>query len=303
MYRGVRPGLQFSGRVFSRRFGSSSFKNSGASGNNLKRNWLSISAASVGIVGVGIYGLSLNNQWREQVVKLDSPSKGEKFLIPADVERIQPETKVPPFPKTFSSDGEAYELLGTGVRSVSFLSFHVYGLGIYIAQKDKSKVKKLLGSDVTYDDLMDPEKGGELVTKLLNGGIRFDIRIVPVRNTDFGHMRDGLVRTTMAHPRFKAEGNNEEFGEGLAELKKVFSRKMSVHKNKILHLNRDRDGVLSVTFFKADDEPEAKEPVHLGIVKMPLVSELLFLQYLSGKKPSSESARENSIKGLAELLK
>jgi hypothetical protein len=288
---GLRQGLKGVGarRVFARGFRNSN-------GNGLRRNF--VIGAAAGCLGFGLAGL-----FGGKPVGLDASPKGLNFSIPSDVERVQPETKVPAFPKTFKSDGEEYELLGTGVRSVSFLSFHVYGLGIYVASKDRTKVRKLLGEGVSFEDLVDPEKGSELMTRLLNGGVSLDIRIVPVRNTDFGHLRDGLVRTTMAHPRFKTDGNNEEFGLGLSELKKVFSRKMSVPKHKIVHLNRDPDGVLNVTYFKADDETEAKEPMHLGTVKMPMVSELLFLQYLSGNKPSSESARENAMKGFAELCK
>jgi hypothetical protein len=104
----------------------------------------------------------------------------------------------------------------------------------------------------------------------------------------------------MANPRFKTEGNNEEFGEGISELKRVFSRKLAVPKFKILHLTRDRDGTLSASYYPAENEADTK-PEQLGKVAHPLVSELLFLQYLSGDKPSSESTRQAAIKSIAEL--
>lgn len=204
------------------------------------------------------------------------------------------------FPVSITRNGEKYSLLGTGVRTISFLSFKVYVLGIYIATRDKAKAKAVLGGS-NEDELLDPDNGSALISKLLNSDIKFDIRIVPVRNTDFGHMRDGFVRTIMAHPRFKIEGNNsEEFGEGISEFKRVFSRKRNVPKHTILHLNRNENGTLSVDFYDAKDEVKV-ETEHLGTVSNPLVSELLFLQYLSGKKPSSESARQSAVKVLANL--
>ncbi|CAN6662401.1 hypothetical protein TRVA0_034S00496 [Trichomonascus vanleenenianus] len=233
------------------------------------------------------------------VIRSDASNSAIGIKVPEGVQLVQPETKTNPFPATFAADGEDYSLLGVGVRSVSFLGIQVYAVGVYIADQDKPKVKQLLGT-VTYEELLDAEKSGPMISKLLNNGVRIDIRIVPVRNTDFGHMRDGFVRTTLANPRFKAEGSTDEFAEGLNELKRAFARKMAVPKNKIIHLNRGRDGVLNVTFYKAESENEGNME-HLGSVKMPLVSEFLFLQYLSGKKPSSESARQAAVKALAEL--
>lgn len=253
-----------------------------------------------GLVGtLGFYGLQALTT-PQRPTQLDSVANG-KLVIPETVETVQPETKSPPFPSQFTYGGESYSLLGVGVRSVSFLSFHVYAVGLYIADSDKGKVKAILGANASMEDLLDAEKGAELVSKLLNGGVRLDIRIVPVRNTDFGHMRDGLVRTTMANPRFKAEGNNEEFGEGLAQLKRAFGRKMTVAKHQILHLNRDRDGTLRIEYFKGNPETSVQEGMAMGAVTVPLVSELLFLQYLSGSKPSSESLRKDAVKGLAQL--
>lgn len=218
---------------------------------------------------------------------------------------VQPETKVKPFPVTIERSGDKFQLLGAGVRSVSFLSLHVYAVGIYIAAKDIPRlssvinVEKLHAQDLEMA-LLDPDSGSLIMHKLLNSGISLDLRIVPVRNTDFSHLKDGFVRTIMAHPRFKTEGNTEQVGEGINQLKRIFSRKRSVPKNKILHLTRDGRGVLTVTYYNGDSEAAAdQEP--LGVVTEPLVSELLFMQYLSGKKPSSESARKTSVNGLVKL--
>jgi hypothetical protein len=222
------------------------------------------------------------------------------------VETVQPDTKVDPFPVQLTvATGQKYDLLGVGVRTVSFLSFHVYALGIYINDDDRLVAKDILAqAGVSREErekaLLDPNEGGEIMAKLLNRGVRFLIRIVPVRNTDFGHMRDGFVRTTMAHPRFKEEGNNEDVGHGISELKRAFGRKRTIPKGRILYLDRAADGTLAVYFYDALSE-NGHIPELLGTVSQPLVSELLFLQYTSGSKPSSESARQNAVKGLSAL--
>jgi hypothetical protein len=226
-------------------------------------------------------------------------------LETVQVRAIQPDTKVDPFPVSFTYQNTDYDVLGVGVRSVSFLSFHVYALAIYIARDDILRASKILSSagpdsETIRMALLDPVRGGELISKLLNSGVRLSLRIVPVRNTDFGHLRDGFVRAVVGHPRFKEEGNSDEVGEGIAQLKKAFGRKMTVKKGRILYLHREASGQLAVEFFNSDDESSI-QPEQMGTIELPLISELLFLQYLSGPKPSSESARQTCVEALASL--
>lgn len=267
-----------------------------ASGPTVRRNF----ATAIGAIAAVGFGAAAVAQTfpQKSVIRLDEPAD--------PIATVQPETKVDPFPvEITASTGQKYSLLGVGVRSVSFLGFHVYGLGIYINEDDKMLAKDLLSAagstaEERENALLDPVEGGKHIAKLLTSGVRFMIRIVPVRNTDFGHMRDGFVRTTMAHPRFKAEGNNDEVGHGINELKRAFGRKRSVPKGRIMYLDRGADGTLSVYYYDATKE-RGHIPELLGTVSHPLVSELLFLQYTSGTKPSSESARRNAVKGLAAL--
>lgn len=120
---------------------------------------------------------------------------------------------------------EEYQLLGFGIRSVSFLSIQVYVVGVYVAKSDIGTLQRRLvrtgvqapaiGADQpsivgaaaaatslvsTERDalkklLLDPEHGEAAWTSILKeGNIRTAIRIVPTRNTDFMHLRDAWVR-------------------------------------------------------------------------------------------------------------
>lgn len=241
---------------------------------------------------------------------------------------VKPPTNSPPFPKKVILPGNdskeiEYDLLGVGVRTVSFLSFHVYAVGIYIASKDKDLAHSILNistSQLGFDDLehalLDPIEGAKIVSHLLDHGICVDIRIVPVRNTDFSHLRDGFVRGVLAHPYYKkltmypAIPKNdpahikliEELGEGVNDLKVAFSRKMSVPKHNILHLTHTSHGTMSIYYYNGKSELDPMtNKIDLGVVRSPNISKILMLHYLSGKTPASESARVNAVQGLINL--
>lgn len=237
---------------------------------------------------------------------------------------VKPPTDSPPFPKSLSlPNGLNYELFGIGVRTVSFLSFHVYAVGIYIASEDKSLAHNILKSAEANanpgdlkSSLLDPTIGTNIISHLLDHGVRLDLRIVPVRNTDFGHLRDGFVRGVIGHPYYKklTEGSAtsgsdpehakllETLGQGVNELKVSFSRKMSVPKHNILHLHRESDGSMPIIYYKGvtENSPEI-ETISLGTVHSPNVSKIMFLHYLSGKNPASGTARESAVEGLINI--
>lgn len=290
MFRQSFSRIYQNSHIFRKSFNPRYFSFSRYARKSLFSNFQKTLIGGVVVGGIGSYYLNSGNH-----IWLDSELDGY----------VQPETKVNPFPKVLEKDGEELQLLGIGVRAVSFLSIHVYAVGIYIPQSDIIKLPFILNKEkLPFEELqklmLDPESGSAIISKLLNSGVNLCLRIVPVRPTDFGHLKDGFIRTIMAHPRFKTEGNTEEFGEGMNQLKRIFARKRHTPKNRILHLTRDDKGVLRVDFFDAESESKATSEL-LGTVTEPLVTELLFLQYLSGKQPSSEGARKSSIETLAKL--
>lgn len=314
----------FARRVSSRAFAS---KPNPSSNRSYSRAFAGVSALSAcAIAAFGLQTLSGN-------VQLDSgnkdtpPQPSTLSVLNGEGDAfVKPPTNSPAFPRVVQLPGESspYELLGIGVRSVSFLSFHVYAVGIYINSEDKAAARKILKADNEgpaqgdlHAALLGPETGTEIISHLLDNNIRIDIRIVPVRNTDFGHLRDGFVRGILGHPRYKqltsaspeSKGDPdhikllENLGEGVNELKVAFSRKMSVPKHNILHLVRKADGSLNISYYKGVSENSpSTEKIELGTVKNPEISKIMLLNYLAGKSPASESARASAVDGLVDIL-
>lgn len=223
---------------------------------------------------------------------------------------ISVESSLSPFPTFLEKKNQTnlnsnYELLGYGVRTVTFLSFKVYGIGLYISSSDITKARKIIQGEmkqnfgnpqVVEDTLRDPTRSEAVVAKLLENDVKFAVRISPIRNTDFNHLKDGLIKSILAHPLSKEVG--ESLSEGLNELREAFQKKRkSVPKDHALWLEILPGGKLSVTY----EDTKKNELSNMGIVNEPLVTKLLFLRYLTGKKPLSEPLRSTCVSGLAHL--
>ncbi|CUM66796.1 uncharacterized protein PRCAT00004478001 [Priceomyces carsonii] len=225
-----------------------------------------------------------------------------------DIENtVSVDKSIDPFPTHLNNKGNSlssseFQLLGYGVRSVTFLNFKVYGIGLYIANDDINIAKNVLhrvqnvSSLSLKDSLLDPVESSLIIEQLIDEGVRFAVRISPVRNTDFNHLRDGLIKSILAHPKSKEV--RESVSSGLDELRNAFSgRKGSVPKNHVLYLECLPSKRLKVAYFN----PDKDTGVIMGTVNNPIVSKLLFLQYLSGKKPLSEPLRQSCVDGFLGL--
>ena len=227
---------------------------------------------------------------------------------------------VPTFPRVlaFGDNGEGeteYQLVGLGIRTVSFLGIQVYVVGMYIATDDiaalqDSLIKKIApggastlvaGEKENLKNLLyDPEEGEKAWGDVLKGtGVRTLIRIVPTRNTDFHHLRDGWVRQITARaqsPANKQEYGEESFGVAMGEFKKLFNRG-SVPKQRELLLARGREGKLAVWY---DDGKSGAQ--RLGEVRDERISRAVWLNYLAGKTVASEGARKSIVEGVLEFV-
>ncbi|KAJ9220920.1 hypothetical protein DTO207G8_8508 [Paecilomyces variotii] len=233
---------------------------------------------------------------------------------------------------------EEYELLGLGIRTVSFLSIQVYVVGLYVAKSDISALQHKLvraavqGPGASSSEgavaatslipaerqalrelLLDPTKGEEVWDSILKeGGVRTAFRIVPTRNTDFMHLRDGWVRGITARAQKAAakakeagsdkpsEFSDESFGNSMADFKALFGggQRKNVPKGQILFLLRDERGALDALF-----QPDPAQPIRwLGRVADERVSRLVWENYLAGKNVSSESARQSVVDGVTAIV-
>ena len=205
-----------------------------------------------------------------------------------------------------------YQLVGLGIRTVSFLGIEVYVVGMYVATDDiaslqEALIKKIapLASTLVAGEkdelkakLFDAQQSVEIWSDVLKkSGARTLIRIVPTRNTDFPHLRDAWVRHLTARAQSnKEEFGDEQFGASINQFKALFNRG-TVPKGKELLLSRDKQGKLAAWY---DDGKTGAQ--RLGQVLDERISRGLWLNYLGGKTVASEAARKSIVDGVMEFV-
>ncbi|OOF97091.1 glycoside hydrolase family 78 protein [Aspergillus carbonarius ITEM 5010] len=240
---------------------------------------------------------------------------------------------------------EEYHLLGLGIRTVSFLHLQVYVVGMYVAKSDLAELQsrlvrtavhpphveeggeKVIANEVgaaaatslvsmerekLRDLLLDQaERGDEAWEGILKeNGLRTAFRIVPTRNTDFLHLRDGWVRgITGRAKKYNAiasgaagaggEFEGEAFGEAMGVFKGLFSGagQKNVPKGQTLVLARGSKGQLDVLVW--GDKGNGR---YMGRVADERISRLVWLNYLAGKNVSSEGARRSVVDGIMGVV-
>ncbi|KAL1618696.1 Altered inheritance of mitochondria protein 18 mitochondrial [Diplodia seriata] len=252
-------------------------------------------------------------------------------------------SSVPVFPKTIrlpNAEGDAgavkaekdteYTLLGLGIRSVSFLSIQVYVVGLYVETSALPRLQAALIKEVNpmasalipgekdqlRKRLVDPEDSNTIWESLLkNPQLRANMafRIVPTRDTNFAHLRDGLVRgitkrmqeSNIATQQAKAEPefNDEAFGQAMKDFKALFNSRGKAGKGSVLLLRRDAKGALDMLYQATGKDGSNMGPLEaLGTVNDERLTRLSWLLYLGGKNVSSEGARKNVVDGCLELV-
>lgn len=225
-----------------------------------------------------------------------------------------------------AQEEEEYQLLGLGIRKVSLFRIQVYVVGLYVAKGDvgrlqKEVVRASMGSGVST--LVQGEKE-ELKKRLLDGegsskvwdvvlregGVRSAVRIVPTRNTNFSHLRDGWIRGIDLRGK-GMEYENEGFKAAVGQFKELLGGRGSVGKGKVLLLGRGGDGALrawveeeaDVGGIETKPQPLKRERMSLlGTLKDERISRLVWMGYLAGENVASEEARQSVVNGVMEIV-
>ncbi|CCC67193.1 hypothetical protein NCAS_0A06350 [Naumovozyma castellii] len=268
-----------------------------------KTPWVKKTILGITAVAAGVYVAQKLPEWT--------------FEITATDEQVDIDPAITPFPKKLPKSkyplANNYSLLGVGIRSVTVVTFKVYCLGIYVANQDEKLIRKVLNSkflkekvietdpeksfqENVHKALNDPEKSSILIGELLDAGVQFMAKLSPMRNTNFNHLRDGMMRTVKAHP--DAEANKEAVEKGLLDLRKAFNRKGALDKDDELFVELQSDGALQLTFHSRKRDQFIK----LGRCDDPIVGRYLFSQYMSGPKPLSVMTKDAVVKGISELV-
>lgn len=311
--------------------------------------WRRVKRAGVGLVTVAllvdamlyfnVFGVPIES--KKQVAKTQVQHDGPPGLEmksphPSEEEKDLVETgtsHVPTFPRliklgsleapseaSYVDKGEQdYQLMGLGIRTVSFLGIQVYVVGMYIAVADIERLQERLvrttdpiattlvaGEKAKLKEmLLDPEKGEEIWEGIIrDGGIRTALRIVPTRTTDFMHLRDGWIRGITTRTQKASSGGSKEFeddafGKAVTEFKGIWGGggRKSVPKQETLLLTRDAKGTLQAWLINKADESGK-----IGSVEDERISRLIWLGYLAGKTVSSEGARQSIVNGVMEYV-
>ncbi|KAI5285863.1 Altered inheritance of mitochondria protein 18 mitochondrial [Ascosphaera aggregata] len=318
---------------------------------------------------------SSNTSWFPRI-GLDGPEKGVEMVIEGQkkfldgVEQVETGNKVVPtlpkilrIPKSLGEPGtldtrepgkkipqnageadtEEYQLLGIGVRYVSFINFHVYVVGMYVATTDLPALQKALlstavsptpdtaGAVVTSlvpgereglkELLLDAEKGPERWNRLIRDTkIKTIFRIVPTRNTDMAHMRDSWVRSLTAKAQeartaaaaAAAGGGNvdddkSEYADPSLQSAIVDLKMMGLGHHKSVRKGEAvmllRGRTGSLELLTQPPNKPTAPLTWLGCVRDERVSRVLWSKYVAGKVVASEEARQSIINGMLDLVK
>lgn len=226
-----------------------------------------------------------------------------------------------------AQEEEEYQLLGLGVRKVSLFRIEVYVVGVYVAKKDVARlqeemVKNFIGSGASTlvgkekedlrKTLLDGKGSEELWSSVLkDGGIKSAVRIVPAKNTNFSHLRDGWIRIIDAKGK-SAEFQDEKFKASVADFKAMMGGQGSVASGRTLLLGRGTNGDLKA-WVERDAANKVEGPGRiltgkgegmtlLGRIDDERVSRLVWQGYLSGDYPASEPARQSVVGGVIDLV-
>ncbi|AET39929.1 chalcone isomerase domain-containing protein Ecym_5153 [Eremothecium cymbalariae DBVPG len=224
---------------------------------------------------------------------------------------------ITPFPLKYGPPDRplkaTYTILGYGIRSVTFLKFKVYALGIYACTEDINLIQKVFNSDFLSEvtgiektaslkemakkALSDPAQSRVLINKVLSNGMRLVAKIKPIRDTDLNHLKDGLVKSISNHPDSK--DFRAELKRGLHQLKTTLRKKRGkVPKDDEFIIELQANGNLNFYHYIRKNGVT----VEIGTVTEPIIGRLLFGQYLSGPRPLSEDTRESVANKIVNML-
>jgi len=230
-----------------------------------------------------------------------------------------PADPLAPSPAIDAPGATEYTLVGLGLRTVTFVGIQVYVVGYYIATADVAALQNALTKKINpIATTLVPGERGQLRTMLLDHTIgeqtwdellahgipaRSAFRVVPVRDTDFHHLRDGFVRAIQGKAAAVGGGADDEaFGEAMRQFRGIFNRG-SVPKRRELLLLRDEKGRLNVEYDDGSGKKSKSDSRKLiGTVEDERVSRALWLNYLGGKKVASEPARLSIVEGIMEFV-
>lgn len=216
-----------------------------------------------------------------------------------------------------------YTLVGSGVRILPISTFKVYALGIYMADEDLPLVSKILDtkylSKTFIDDdkedpntshaekvkaaLNDPVKSEIIINSLLDGGVRFLIKMTPIIKSNLTFIREGgIIKSLKNSPEYndleRFPGLHDIIDTGINDIRKAYNRKGSLVINDDLVMELNHENAMKFYYYNV----KQNKFFTMGQVTEPLLGKILFRNYLSANKPLCEEARRDFVEKIVELL-
>ncbi|MBW0500800.1 hypothetical protein O181_040515 [Austropuccinia psidii MF-1] len=271
------------------------------------------------LIGTGLWYYlqnQISQEGRPTVLTIDEPLPP---LIPLDRpssdDIIEPDGQIG-FPAelelTHSKASEPLRLVGLGIRTVSFLSVKVYSAALYVEPRVLRALRVIPGwnDHITKEKLLSASpppaasqenqnnlRGEALIRNLLAVPADFVIRIVPVRSTDFTHLRDGFCRSLLSRINSAAkqgtlsESDFESANHSINTFRAFFPTATSLPKGQPLTLIRSANRSLIVEY----------EGTKLGELDDPIIARELFLAYFADQNPISLKFKNSVAEGFAHL--
>ncbi|KAG0299975.1 hypothetical protein BGZ97_003456 [Linnemannia gamsii] len=242
------------------------------------RPWMMASIATAGVLS-----------WQLSQSLVEAESQARPATVIDEDSKVEFPTIIP------SEDGSPARLLGLGVRKITFLKVQVYVVGLYAKASDlddhNSRFRAL--PEVQKFQRTDTVSSDTAFRAIVQNPIELVLRIVPVRNTNGPHLRDGFTRNlTQAAKHQKLDDiENEEAMKGIIEFKNLFP-KGKINAGQAMLFRKSPDGSMSI---ELDGEV-------LGTTRNTWLIESFFLGYLQGENPISGKARDSVAQGIQDLL-
>ena len=213
--------------------------------------------------------------------------------------------KFPRFLSFAYAEGESnahLDLIGLGIRQVTFMYFNAYTVGLYLDKKAQSFIR----SSARWSQEYSPEKlikgspeASWFYSNLLSRGHGLSLLIQTCRKTDAPHLRNGFIKflSERAGRERLTDAEREQILKDLDDFRLAFPTG-AFEGGDWIRVTRLPDGHLSMDFATTKKGVERKSLV----IANPKLAQWFFEGYLHPKRPISPSLISSVAKGFARLL-
>ena len=208
-------------------------------------------------------------------------------IILRSVQETPKVAKTDNFPEVLEVEGfpEKFRLIAWGVRTVSFLRVQVYNVGLYIPESQYAVLPTYSLSDAGADPW-------PAMIRIYSHPLL--LRIIPVRNTDYAHLRDGFVRSTQSRlTKYPDEDQRKALVEDSVTMFKALFPKSKMKKGEVLSIVQRGP---ELRLYSGDDMEE-----NMGSVKNDDLARGLMSAYLVGDNVVSPDLKKKLNRKLAEI--